>query len=226
MTRPLISITLAAFLTALSSIEGSIAQAKQQCSAAMPSNPQGHWWSYRLIDGRNAGTKANRRFPNHCRVAERISAAGLSERLQAPFQRKIANPLTRKRGHQTPQPWATVRPLTLSKRDGALRTVRTSGVGNGCAADHARGRCGAPLKKNRQTAVFPTLIVIQAKVTHACDCPDQPIQAGLSRHSGISLPARSFELLQARAIAHARSAKIRLLVTRIFADPIKQAATK
>src|SRR5260370_40581227 len=52
MTRPLASITLAAFLTALSSIEISIAQAKQYCSAAMPSNPQGHWWSYRLIDGR------------------------------------------------------------------------------------------------------------------------------------------------------------------------------
>jgi hypothetical protein len=52
MTRQLASITLAAFLTALLSIEISTAQAKQQCSAAMPSNPQGHWWSYRLIDGR------------------------------------------------------------------------------------------------------------------------------------------------------------------------------
>ena len=53
MTRPLVSITLVVFLTAsLSSMEVSIAQAKQQCSAAMPSNPQGHWWSYRLIDGR------------------------------------------------------------------------------------------------------------------------------------------------------------------------------
>src|SRR5215470_17885512 len=51
-TSAFASITLAAFLTALSSIEVSIAQAKQQCSAAMPSNPQGHWWSYRLIDGR------------------------------------------------------------------------------------------------------------------------------------------------------------------------------
>src|SRR5215813_14444898 len=51
-TRALASISLAAFLTALSSIEVSIAQAKQQCSAAMPSNLQGHWWSYRLIDGR------------------------------------------------------------------------------------------------------------------------------------------------------------------------------
>src|SRR5260370_29492817 len=52
MTSPLVSITLAVFLTALSSIEVSIAQPKQQCSAAMPSNPQGHWWSYRLINGR------------------------------------------------------------------------------------------------------------------------------------------------------------------------------
>src|SRR5215471_18514477 len=51
-TSLLASISLAAFLTALSSIEVSIAQAKQQCSAAMPSNPQGRWWSYRLIDGR------------------------------------------------------------------------------------------------------------------------------------------------------------------------------
>ncbi|RZN20703.1 hypothetical protein CWO90_34130 [Bradyrhizobium sp. Leo121] len=30
----------------------SNAQATQQCSAAMPSNPRGQWWSYRLIDGR------------------------------------------------------------------------------------------------------------------------------------------------------------------------------
>ena len=52
MTRPLVSITLAALLTALSSIEVSIAQAKQQCSAASPSAQHGQWWSYRIIDGR------------------------------------------------------------------------------------------------------------------------------------------------------------------------------
>ena len=49
MTRQLAPITLA-FLIALASTP--MAQAKQSCSAAMPSNPQGHWWSYRLIDGR------------------------------------------------------------------------------------------------------------------------------------------------------------------------------
>jgi hypothetical protein len=51
MTRQLASIPLAAFLTALSPIGFPTAQAKQQCSA-IPANPQGSWWSYRLIDGR------------------------------------------------------------------------------------------------------------------------------------------------------------------------------
>src|SRR6516165_563897 len=52
MTQPLASITLAALLTALSSIEVSIAQARQQCSAASPSDQHGQWWSYRMFDGR------------------------------------------------------------------------------------------------------------------------------------------------------------------------------
>jgi hypothetical protein len=52
MTRRFASITLAALMTAPLSFEVATAQAKQQCNAAMPSNPQGHWWSYRLIDGR------------------------------------------------------------------------------------------------------------------------------------------------------------------------------
>lgn len=51
MTRQLACIALAAFLTALSPTEFPTAQAKQRCSA-MPANPQGSWWSYRLIDGR------------------------------------------------------------------------------------------------------------------------------------------------------------------------------
>src|SRR6266404_3779939 len=46
------SIALAACFVTLLSVGMPNAQAKQQCSAAMPSNPQGHWWSYRLIDGR------------------------------------------------------------------------------------------------------------------------------------------------------------------------------
>lgn len=49
--RNLPSIALAACI-ALLAIGMPNAQAKQQCSAAAPSNPNGHWWSYRLIDGR------------------------------------------------------------------------------------------------------------------------------------------------------------------------------
>jgi hypothetical protein len=52
MTRQLAPITLATFLTALASIDVPMAQAKQPCSVAMPSDPHGQWWSYRLIDGR------------------------------------------------------------------------------------------------------------------------------------------------------------------------------
>ena len=46
------TIALAAGIAALLSVGMPDAQAKQQCSAAAPKNPQGQWWSYRLIDGR------------------------------------------------------------------------------------------------------------------------------------------------------------------------------
>ncbi len=46
------SAAFAACVATLSSIGMQTAYAKQQCSAAMPSNPHGRWWSYRLIDGR------------------------------------------------------------------------------------------------------------------------------------------------------------------------------
>jgi hypothetical protein len=52
MTKQLRPIALVACIAALSSLSTPFAQAKQQCSAAMPSDPHGRWWSYRLIDGR------------------------------------------------------------------------------------------------------------------------------------------------------------------------------
>src|ERR1700681_921101 len=42
-------------------IEMQAAEAKQ-CSAALPSNPQGHW-SYRLIDGRKCWYEGENNFP-------------------------------------------------------------------------------------------------------------------------------------------------------------------
>jgi hypothetical protein len=50
--RKLPSVALAAWIATLLPIGTPTAQAKQQCSAAAPSNPHGRWWSYRLIDGR------------------------------------------------------------------------------------------------------------------------------------------------------------------------------
>ena len=50
--RKLPSIALAAWIATLLPVGTPNAQAKQQCSAAAPSNPHGRWWSYRLIDGR------------------------------------------------------------------------------------------------------------------------------------------------------------------------------
>ena len=52
MRKQLPSIALAACFVTLLSVEMPNAQTKQRCIAAMPSDPQGRWWSYRLIDGR------------------------------------------------------------------------------------------------------------------------------------------------------------------------------
>src|SRR5262245_50524974 len=52
MSRPRQSFALTVCIAALSSLEMTSVHAKQQCVAAMPANPQGQWWSYRLIDGR------------------------------------------------------------------------------------------------------------------------------------------------------------------------------
>jgi hypothetical protein len=52
MTKQLRPIALVACIAAFSSFPTLSVQAKQQCSAAMPAEPHGQWWSYRLIDGR------------------------------------------------------------------------------------------------------------------------------------------------------------------------------
>src|ERR1700739_307731 len=52
MRKQIRSVALAAcIVAAFSPVVVPNAQAKQQCSPAMPSNPQGYW-SWRLIDGR------------------------------------------------------------------------------------------------------------------------------------------------------------------------------
>ncbi|WP_249150456.1 hypothetical protein [Bradyrhizobium sp. JYMT SZCCT0180] len=50
--RKLPPIALAVWIATFLPVGMPDAQAKQQCSAATPSNTHGRWWSYRLIDGR------------------------------------------------------------------------------------------------------------------------------------------------------------------------------
>ena len=50
--RQPLPIALTTSIVALLSVEMPCAQAKQRCSAAIPSQTQGSWWSYRIVDGR------------------------------------------------------------------------------------------------------------------------------------------------------------------------------
>jgi hypothetical protein len=52
MRKPLRSLVLTICIAVLPLAGMANAQAKQQCSATMPSDPHGQWWSYRFIDGR------------------------------------------------------------------------------------------------------------------------------------------------------------------------------
>ena len=188
MTRPLVSIPLAAFLTALSSIEVSIAQAKQQCSAAMPSNPQGHWWSYRLIDGRKCwyeGKPGLSKSLLEWRIEVSAPPASGEE-----VAEKARNPLNSQAWAPNSQPWAPSDPDTFEARWRA-RTVEEAASVTDARPATPEVDGGPPLKKTDRLQ-SPYFDSIQAKVTHTLViAPDQPLPTGLSRHSGTSPPARS-----------------------------------
>jgi hypothetical protein len=52
MTKQIRSVALAVCVGAFFPFLLPVAEAKQQCNAAQPENQHGHWWSYRIIDGR------------------------------------------------------------------------------------------------------------------------------------------------------------------------------
>ncbi len=187
MTRPLVSITLAAFLTALSSIEVSIAQAKQQCSAAMPSNPQGHWWSYRLIDGRKCWYEGRPGLSKSL-----LEWPGEVSAPPASGEEVASTPLNSQAWAPNSQPRAPSDPDTFEAR-WRDRTVEeaASVTDAGPATPEVDG--GAPLKKTDRLQ-SPYFDSMRAKVTHTLViAPAQPlpVPTGLSRHSGTSLPTRS-----------------------------------
>jgi len=136
MTRQLASITLAAFLTALWSIEVATAQAKQQCSAAMPADPQGHWWSYRLIDGRKCWyegkpglSKSLLEWPN------KESAQPTSgEVIAGTVPEKPRNSLDSQAWVPNSQAWAPTDPDTFETRWRAMTAIDTRAAPEGTAS--------------------------------------------------------------------------------------------
>jgi hypothetical protein len=127
MTRQFASITLATFLTAIWSIEVPIAQAGQQCSAAMPSDPRGHWWSYRLIDGRKCWyegkpglSKSLLEWPKEV-SAQTASGEGITNAVPE----KPRNSLDSQAWAPNTQAWAPTAPDTFETRWRARAAIET-----------------------------------------------------------------------------------------------------
>jgi hypothetical protein len=127
MTTPFAFITLATFLTALWSIDVPTAQAGQPCSAAMPSNPQGHWWSYRLIDGRKCWyegkpglSKSLLEWPKE---ASAQPASG--EEIASTVPEKPRTPLDSQAWAPNSQAWAPTDPDTFETRWRARAVIET-----------------------------------------------------------------------------------------------------
>jgi hypothetical protein len=178
MTRQLASITLAAFLTALSSIEVAVAQAKQQCSAAMPSNPQGHWWSYRLIDGRKCWyegkpglSKSLLEWP-----VEESARPASGEEVTSTVPEKPRTPLDSQAWAPNSQAWAPTDADTFEARWRARTVEEAASVADERLATPEVDDM-APLKKADRLQ-SPYLDSRQAKAIRALVIiPDQPLPA-------------------------------------------------
>jgi len=117
--RQLHPITLAACIAALSSIEIPVAQAKQQCTADMPSNPHGQWWSYRLIDGRKCWyegkpglSKSLLEWPR-----EPLAQPASGEEVASTVPEKARDPLDSQAWAPNAKPWAApTNPDTFESR--------------------------------------------------------------------------------------------------------------
>ena len=175
MTRPLVSITLAALLTALSSIEVSIAQAKQQCSAASPSAQHGQWWSYRIIDGRKCWyegkpglSKSLLEWP---REVSTRPASGEEIRSTAP--EKPRTPLDSQAWAPNSKASAPPDPDTFEARWPAGTVEKATSVTDAGPATPKVNNDGPPLKKADKLRSFGS---VQPNVTRTLVIvPDQPL---------------------------------------------------
>jgi hypothetical protein len=108
MTRQLSSTTLTASVAALLLLGMSEVEAKQQCSAAMPSSQNGKWWSYRLIDGRKCWYEGKPGLSKALLEWPKTASAEPPPKDAAPPTRKdVANAASGKRGNPLDaQAWA------------------------------------------------------------------------------------------------------------------------
>jgi hypothetical protein len=187
MTRQLASITLAAFLIALLSIDVPIAQAKQQCSVAAPLDPHGQWWSYRLIDGRKCWyegkpglSKSLLEWPTEASAGP---ASGKGPTRTVP--EKPGNPLDSQAWAPPPQAWAPhpqarapTDPDTFEARWRARAATAAGALPEEAASDAEPATPevddGPPLRKADRLQ-SPYVDNGQARVTHTLvTIPDQP----------------------------------------------------
>jgi len=109
MTKQISAIAVVACI-ALSSFGMPAALAKQ-CSAAMPSNPHGRWWSYRLIDGRKCWYEGKPGFSKSLlewpAQAKAPAQSGSNGELASALTKKPSNPLDSQAGATDSQAGAT-----------------------------------------------------------------------------------------------------------------------
>ena len=127
MARQFASITLATLLTALWSIEIPTAEAGERCSEAMPLNKQGHWWSYRLIDGRKCWyegkpglSKSLLEWPK-----EASAQPASDEEITIGVPEKPRTPLNSQAWAPDSQTWAPTDPDTFETRWRATGAIET-----------------------------------------------------------------------------------------------------
>jgi len=87
------SIALVVWIATLLSVGMPNAQAKQQCSAAKPSDTHGRWWSYRLIDGRKCWYEGKSMLSKSLLEWPKVASA------QPVSSRKVTSVVTRKPGN-------------------------------------------------------------------------------------------------------------------------------
>lgn len=101
------STTLTASVAVLLLLGMPEVEAKQQCSAAMPSSQNGRWWSYRLIDGRKCWYEGKPGLSKALLEWPKTASAEVSKDSSQPSRKHVADAVSAKRrGPLDAQAWS------------------------------------------------------------------------------------------------------------------------